>query len=111
MNFCRINKEQTKDDVHIHFMDDFEHFLTPPLEQEEFEKTENKSCLGESFEENAHVGSIKRLCVRFNDAPIAEYIAKKLPKVWNLLEIAIYHLPGACASLKGLLINSGFLIN
>ena len=81
MNFCRINKEQTKDDVHIHFMDDFEHFLTPPSEQEEFEKSENKSCLGESFEEN--VGSIKRLCVRFNDAPIAEYIAKKLPKVWN----------------------------
>ena len=51
-------------------------------EQQKAQNKREKSTNDDADEESEmSIGDIKRLCVLFNDAPIADYMASKLPKV------------------------------
>ena len=84
--------QANKDDIGINLTDSLDNFLSPP----NFQTSEASSQAGRKVskinmlegseeepdeESDRSVGDIKRLCVLFNDAPIADYMASKLPKV------------------------------
>ena len=84
--------QANKDDIGIDLMGSVDNFLSPPNFQSSEKNSQSsrrvsKTNMQEGSEEDADeesevsVGDIKRLCVLFNDAPIADYMASKLPKV------------------------------